>query len=187
MVTVSDEVNSLTYTRLANSRLVEQIAFATNSTTVMTTSNGYDYRDRAANIASSSSSLSAFDNKCDPANQRTQQVFNTGSGNWSTHNDYHADGNGNITYLVSGSQANAAAYRYDPRANTVSASGGYASLITYRFSSKELHLKSGLYYYGYRCYSPNWQRWVNRDPKLQKGGLNLRASLSSYDPIVNIC
>jgi hypothetical protein len=25
------------------------------------------------------------------------------SGNWSTHNFYHADGNGNVTYLVDGS------------------------------------------------------------------------------------
>ena len=40
------------------------------------------------------------------------------SGSWSTHNHYHAEGNGNITYLVNSSQTVAA---------------------TYRFSSKEIH------------------------------------------------
>ena len=40
-------------------------------------------------------------------------------GNWSTHYFYHADGNGNITYLVDSSQAMAATYRYDPFGNTL--------------------------------------------------------------------
>lgn len=164
-------VESATYMRLANSPPVEQIARAANGTTVMTSTKGYDFLNRLTNIASSS--LSSFAGKHHPANQHTQQVFNAGSGNWSTHIYYHADGNGNITYLVSASQTKAAAYRYDPYGNTISASGGYASLNTYRFSSKELHLKSGLYYYGYRFYSPNWQRWPNPDPIGERGGLNL--------------
>jgi hypothetical protein len=48
------------------------------------------------------------------------------SGNWSTHNFYHADGNGNITYLVNSSQTVAASYRYDPFGNLVSSSGSLA-------------------------------------------------------------
>src|ERR1051326_7321430 len=44
-------------------------------------------------------------------------------GNWSTHYFYHADGNGNITYLVDSSQALAASYRYDSFGNTLSSSG----------------------------------------------------------------
>jgi len=84
-------------------------------------------------------------------------------GNWSTHNCYHADGNGNITYLVNSSQTLAASYRYDPYGNTISSSGGLASANVYRFSSKEFHANSGLYYYGYRWYHPNLQRWLNRD------------------------
>jgi RHS repeat-associated protein len=43
----------------------------------------------------------------------------------------------------------------------------------YRFSSKELHVNSGLYYYGYRWYHPNLQRWMNRDPIEEEGDLNL--------------
>jgi RHS repeat-associated protein len=95
------------------------------------------------------------------------------NGHWYTHNFYHADGNGNITYLVSGSQTVAASYRYDPFGNTISSSGGLASANTYRFSSKEIHADSGLYYYGYRWYAPNLQRWVNRDPIAERGGINL--------------
>ncbi|MBM3884051.1 MAG: RHS repeat-associated core domain-containing protein, partial [Verrucomicrobia bacterium] len=43
----------------------------------------------------------------------------------------------------------------------------------YRFSSKMFHGSSGLYYYGYRFYDPNLQRWLNRDPIGEWGGLNL--------------
>src|SRR5205809_5140641 len=39
----------------------------------------------------------------------------------------------------------------------------------YRFSSKEIHVNSGLYYYGYRWYAPNLQRWLNRDPLGEPG------------------
>src|SRR5881296_285105 len=72
------------------------------------------------------------------------------SGNWSTHNYYHADGNGNIMYLVDSSQALAASYRDDPYGNMISSSGSLAAGNVYRFSSKEIHVNSGLYYYGYR-------------------------------------
>jgi RHS repeat-associated protein len=95
------------------------------------------------------------------------------SGNWSTHHFYHADGNGNITYLVDSSQAMAAAYRYDPFGNTLSSSGTMSAANVYRFSSKELHVNSGLYIYLYRFYDPSVQRWLNRDPIGELGGINL--------------
>src|SRR5437867_4089092 len=66
------------------------------------------------------------------------------SGNWTNHNYYHADGNGNITYLVNSSQTVAASYRYDPFGNTMSSSGTLASANVYRFSSKEIHVLSGM-------------------------------------------
>jgi RHS repeat-associated protein len=94
------------------------------------------------------------------------------SGNWTTHYCYHADGNGNITYPVDASQALAASYRYDPFASTISTSGGQAGANVYRLSSKEIHVNSGLYYYGCRFYDPNAQRWINRDPLGISGGLN---------------
>ena len=113
--------------------------------------------------------------------------YSSGTGNWSTHHYYHADGNGNITYLVSGSQTLGASYRYDPFGNTVSSSGGLASANVYRFSSKEIHVNSGLYYYGYRWYAPGLQRWPNRDPIGEAGGFNVyrfvnNDPISQFDP-----
>jgi RHS repeat-associated protein len=90
-------------------------------------------------------------------------------GNWSTHSFYHADGNGNITYMLNSSQSKVAEYRYDPFGNTISQSGTLAEANVYRFSSKEIHVNSGMYYYGYRWYDPFLQRWVNRDPLGEPG------------------
>jgi RHS repeat-associated protein len=95
------------------------------------------------------------------------------SGNWTSHAYYHADGGGNITYLVDSSQNLAASYRYDPYGNTVSSSGTLANANVYRFSSKEIHVNSGMYYFLYRFYDPNLQRWINKDPIDERGGLNL--------------
>jgi len=103
------------------------------------------------------------------------------AGNWSTHNYYHADGNGNITYLVNSSQGLAAKYRYDPYGNTLSMSGTLASVNVYRFSSKELHINSGLYYYGFRWYDPITQRWPNRDPINEIGFKLLTRSRSPFN------
>ncbi len=90
--------------------------------------------------------------------------YSAANGNFSTHNYYHADGNGNITYIVNSSQALAASYRYDPFGNKISSSGTLANANVYRFSSKEIHAASSMYYYGYRFYDPNLQRWINREP-----------------------
>ncbi len=95
------------------------------------------------------------------------------SGTWTTHNHYHADGNGNITYLVNASQTSEAAYSYDPYGRTMTQSGNLATANVYRFSSKEIHAKSGMYYYGFRLYEPHLQRWPNRDPIGERGGANL--------------
>ena len=86
------------------------------------------------------------------------------SGNWTTNSSYFADGNGNITYMVDKNQSVVASYRYDPFGNTISSSGTLASANVYRFSSKEIHVNSGMYYYLYRFYDPNLQRWTNKDP-----------------------
>jgi len=95
------------------------------------------------------------------------------SGNWTTNNYYFADGNGNVTYMLNSSQTMVASYRYDPFGNTLSSSGTLASANVYRFSSKEIHINSGMYYYGFRFYDPNLQRWINRDPIEERGGYNL--------------
>jgi RHS repeat-associated protein len=67
-------------------------------------------------------------------------------------------------HMLNSSQSKVAEYRYDPFGNTIASSGSLADANVYRFSSKEIHVKSGMYYYGYRFYDPNAQRWLNRDP-----------------------
>ena len=95
------------------------------------------------------------------------------SGNWTSHNYYFADGNGNVTYMINSSQAMVASYRYDPFGKTISSSGSLSAANVYRFSSKEIHVNSGMYYYLYRFYDPSLQRWINRDPLQEIGGINL--------------
>ena len=104
------------------------------------------------------------------------------AGNWTTNHFYHADGNGNVTYLVDASQAMAATYRYDPFGNTISSSGSLAGANLYRFSSKEVHVNTGMYIYLYRFYDPTVQRWLNRDPIEEWGGYNLY-QMEDNDPV----
>jgi RHS repeat-associated protein len=90
--------------------------------------------------------------------------------------------------LVDGYQHVAAQYRYDPFGNQIAELGTLADANVYRFSSKEYHAPSGLYYYGFRFYDPNTQRWLNRDPIEERGGINLYAYVrnritSRIDPI----
>ena len=58
---------------------------------------------------------------------------------------------------------------YDPFGNILSLNGSLSGANHYRFSSKEWNDDSGLYYYLYRFYDPNLQRWPNRDPFGEKG------------------
>ncbi len=91
----------------------------------------------------------------------------------NAHAYYHADGNGNITAMVNTNGIVVARYNYDPYGNMLGMSGPLAEANTYRFSSKEWNGNAGLYYYGFRFYEPNVQRWLNRDPIEEKGGINL--------------
>ena len=86
---------------------------------------------------------------------------------------YHSDTNGNVTSMVYPNGTLAAKYLYDSYGNTLSMSGPLAGANRYRFSSKEWINNAGLYYYGYRFYDPNLQRWLNRDPIAEAGGINL--------------
>jgi RHS repeat-associated protein len=98
-------------------------------------------------------------------------------GAWSSHNFYHADGNGNVTALVNAAGTLQAGYKYDPYGRYLAASGTLASANVMRLSSKPWvafagSATSGLYYYGYRFYDPYLQRWLNRDP-INEPGFNL--------------
>jgi RHS repeat-associated protein len=97
----------------------------------------------------------------------------------TAHSYYHSDGNGNITALVDTNGFIVAKYQYDPYGNLLGMAGPLAEANTYRFSSKQWHANAGLYYYGFRYYEPNLQRWLNRDPIGESGGLNLFAFLEN--------
>jgi RHS repeat-associated protein len=103
------------------------------------------------------------------------------------------DGNGNITDYVD-QQGNVVAHReYDPFGSTVLATGTMVNDFRFWFSSKYLESESGLYYYGYRYYSPETGRWISRDPIGEEGFATANADvgirgvlvLNTYDFIGN--
>ena len=83
------------------------------------------------------------------------------------------DNNGNVTQYLDESGTVVAAYTYDAFGRTLSATGPLANLFPHRFSTKYFDPETGLYYYGYRFYSPELMRWMNRDPIAEHGGINL--------------
>src|SRR5258706_164255 len=87
--------------------------------------------------------------------------------------------------MLDSSQAMVASYRYDPFGNTLSITGSLAGFNIYRFASKEYHAVSGMYYYLYRFYDPNLQRWINRDPLGETTDVNLYVSFAN-SPIRNV-
>ena len=104
------------------------------------------------------------------------------------HAYYHADGAGNITALTDQRGDISARYLYDPYGRLLGKWGPLADANRYRFSSKEWQPNGGLYYYGFRFYDPNLQRWLNQDPIGEAGGINLYGfvgnnPLSQVDPL----
>ncbi len=96
----------------------------------------------------------------------------------SVNGDYYFpayDNNGNVTKYIDESGAVVAAYEYDDFGGLISASGPMAEVFAFRFSTKYFDSETGLYYYGYRFYSPPLMRWLNRDPIGEDGGVNLYA------------
>ena len=69
--------------------------------------------------------------------------------------------------------ATVAAYTYAAFGRTVAATGRLADTFPHRFSIKHFDPETGLYYYGYRYYSPALMRWLTRDPIEEDGGANL--------------
>lgn len=96
---------------------------------------------------------------------------------------YFADFNGNVVSLVATNSQRSASYLYDPYGNLIASWGPLADANTYRFSSKELHSRSGLIHFGVRYYSPALQRWINADPIQEDGGINLYAYVGN-SPVV---
>jgi len=98
----------------------------------------------------------------------------------STMNHFLSDANGNVTALVAldpnHQPLTMTHYSYDPFGNSIPPINHEPSTIPqnpFRFSTKYLDSETGLYYYGYRYYSPELGRWLNRDPMGEDGGENV--------------
>ena len=86
------------------------------------------------------------------------------------------DGNGNVAALLNGSTGVlAAAYEYDASGNLLRNEVIDATIADqpFKFSTKFTDQETGLAYFGYRYYSANLGRFINRDPIEESGGLNL--------------
>ncbi len=98
---------------------------------------------------------------------------------------YHADSIGNVTAMVDSSEAVLARYQYDPFGRTLGMSGPLAAENPFRFSSQMVEPNTGLYGFAYRFYDPPLQRWLNRDPIGESGGVNLYQAFGG-DPVNQI-
>jgi len=83
------------------------------------------------------------------------------AGSWTSGTFYaHHNHRGDIVLTGSGT---ATVSRYDYSAFGSLLGGAGPDLRRFQFSSKERDGSTG-FYYGYRFYAPQWQRWVNKDP-----------------------
>jgi len=92
------------------------------------------------------------------------------------------DNNGNVTKYIDESGNVVAAYEYDDFGRTILQSGPLADFFRHRFSTKYYDPETGLYYYGYRFYSPDWRIWLSCDPIEEVSGVNL-SEFCFNDPI----
>ena len=73
-----------------------------------------------------------------------------------------------------------AQYRYTAFGQLEARSGTFAQ--PFGFSTKRYDDALGLNYYGYRFYNPAIERWMNRDPLGEAGGMNLYGFVQN-DPV----
>ena len=101
---------------------------------------------------------------------------------------YHADGIGNVTALMDGNQNVVGRYLYDPFGRELGQWGPMANVNEMQFSSMPVQRQSGLVLYAFRDgYDPRIQRWIQRDPIGEAGGINLygfvgNSPLNAVDP-----
>ena len=104
-------------------------------------------------------------------------ISNSSTPNSSTRQLYvpWCDACGNVTGYWDAEGHVVAEYKYDAFGKLVASSGPMAEVFSIRYSTKYFDPETGLYYYGYRFYSPELKRWITRDPIGENGGVNLYA------------
>ena len=98
------------------------------------------------------------------------------------------DANGNVVQYFDATGGVAVAWTYDAFGRTVSETWNVVPEtcnLPYRFSTKHFDPETGLYDYGFRFYSLDFTRFLNRDPILEEGGLNLYGFVGN-DPVNRI-
>ncbi|MCP4346877.1 MAG: RHS repeat-associated core domain-containing protein, partial [Desulfobacterales bacterium] len=100
---------------------------------------------------------------------------------------YFYDANGNVGQLANAADGSIAAhYEYDPFGNIIKAEGEYKDSNPYRFSTKYFDAETGLIYYGFRHFSPELGRWINRDPLEELGSMILRNESKKQNGNLNL-
>jgi RHS repeat-associated protein len=82
----------------------------------------------------------------------------------------HNNNRGDIILARDGTNT-VATLDYAPYGELRSQSGSYTP--RFRFSSKEHDSSTGFYHFPYRYYSPQWVRWITRDPIGEEGGKDM--------------
>jgi len=89
------------------------------------------------------------------------------------NDNYLYDGNGNITATVGKDGVIKDKIVYSPFGKIEK-----GNRLVFNFSSKGVD-ETGLYYYGFRYYSPELGRWLNADPIGEIGGINVYAFINN--------
>ena len=82
-------------------------------------------------------------------------------------------GNVEALYKADSSNELLAEYEYTPFGETRKQSGDLAEKNPLRYSTRYHEGNTGLYYYGFRHYSPVTKKWLSQDPLEENGGFNL--------------
>jgi RHS repeat-associated protein len=110
----------------------------------------------------------------------------TYSGSSTTNSFATFDGNGNVSSLVNAANATTLAqYEYGPFGEVIRVTGPMAKANPFRFSTKYQDDESDLLYYGFRYYSANEGRWINRDPINEPGFILSTYFVAAFPKIRN--
>ena len=95
------------------------------------------------------------------------------------------DGNGNVCAYFDATGTLVAEYSYGPFGQIDSKFGTLADNFSFRFSTKFLDAETGLSYYGIRYYTPEFNRWLSKDPagEFTGNGLNLLYAFVANNPV----
>ena len=87
---------------------------------------------------------------------------------------YSYDGHHNPVALVRATDgAVMAEYEYGPFHEVIRATGPLARINCFLAATKYYDWETGLYWYGFRYYSPRLGRWMGKDPIGERGGANI--------------